>query len=192
LNVLRRPVLAITGVALACASFLAHAQVTSTLYVASPGTTYQSGCFPPCLCPIMVAAPVSGTLRLTPAPTSGEPQTFAVTDIAMRVVIGGVEQSITGSGSYAVGAGKQRLAVDLSVAGQLPQHYDSGDVDATAWPAELKAAVSMHNMVCHDTVFAFDLVPAPAEAIPALASRTMLAALALAIGMSMLVRISRR
>src|SRR6266536_5228778 len=52
---------------------------TSTLYRLNEDSTFQQGCFPPCLCPIMIAAPVKGTFVLTPTGFDGLFTTYAVT-----------------------------------------------------------------------------------------------------------------
>src|SRR5437870_12686399 len=53
---------------------------TGTLYRLNQDSTFQQGCFPPCLCPIMIGAPVKGTLVLTPPGFDGLINTYAVTD----------------------------------------------------------------------------------------------------------------
>src|SRR5881396_3880438 len=62
---------------------------TSTLYRLNKDSTFQQGCFPPCLCPIMIAVPVEGTFVLTPTGFDGLFDTYAVTDVNWLVSIGG-------------------------------------------------------------------------------------------------------
>src|SRR5881396_220630 len=71
---------------------------TSTLYRLNKDSTFQQGCFPPCLCPIMIAVPVKGTFVLTPTGFDGLFNTYAVTDVNWLVSIGGTDTIVTGSG----------------------------------------------------------------------------------------------
>src|SRR5436190_9572177 len=76
---------------------------TSTLYRLNKDSTFQQGCFPPCLCPIMMAVPVKGTFVLTPTGFDGLFNTYAVTDVNWLVSIGGSNITVTGSGTYKIG-----------------------------------------------------------------------------------------
>jgi len=40
------------------------ATTSPTLYRLEPGSTYQHGCFAPCLCPILAEVPLRGTFGL--------------------------------------------------------------------------------------------------------------------------------
>src|SRR5436190_11470283 len=62
------PALLLLGVVVM--SIPASAQ-TGTLYRLSQDSSFQQGCFPPCLCPIMLAMPVKGTFVLTPTGFDG-------------------------------------------------------------------------------------------------------------------------
>src|SRR5438094_5953454 len=93
---------------------------TGTLYRLNEDSTFQQGCFPPCLCPIMISVPVKGTFVLTPTGFDGLFITYAVTDVNWLLSIGGSETTVTGSGTYNIGgevALQQQLYLALPVAG---------------------------------------------------------------------------
>src|SRR3989442_13183337 len=97
------------------ASIPASAQA-GTLYRLNQDSTFQQGCFPPCLCPIMIAVPVKGTLFLTPTGFDGLFNTYAVTDVNWLVSIGGTDTIVTGSGTYKFGGEfplQQQLSLEL-------------------------------------------------------------------------------
>src|SRR5436189_3056185 len=71
-----------------------------TLYRLNKDSTFQQGCFPPCLCPITTPVPVKGTFVLTPTGFDGLFDTYAVTDVNWLVSIGGTDTIVTGSGTY--------------------------------------------------------------------------------------------
>ena len=80
---LSRPALLLLGVIAVSAP--ASAQ-TGTLYRLNEDSTFQQGCFPPCLCPIMIAVPVKGTFVLTPIGFDGLFDTYTVTDVNWLVL----------------------------------------------------------------------------------------------------------
>src|SRR5947207_1510668 len=91
---------------------------TRTLYRLNKDSTFQQGCFPPCLCPIMIAVPVKGTFVFTPTGFDGLFDTYAVTDVNWLVSIGGSNTTATGIGTYKIGgefALHQQLSLDLQV-----------------------------------------------------------------------------
>jgi hypothetical protein len=141
------------------------------VYVLSERATYQSGCFPPCLCPVLEQAPVRGTFRLTFTGFDGLFNTYVVSDVSWAVDIGGSELLISGSGNYKLGgevALTQRLDLDLVIDGNPVQHFTSGLVPTnTAGLPDINVAVSMNHMSCHDTAIVVDALPAPASSIPA-------------------------
>src|SRR6266516_8095705 len=132
------------------ASTPASAQ-TSTLYRLNKDSTFQQGCFPPCLCPIMIAVPVKGTFVLTPTGFDGLFNTYAVTDVNWLVSIGGSNTPVTGSGTYKIGgefALEQQLSLDLQVGGDKVQHFDSGLVTGPAPFPDIKATISVNGQQC--------------------------------------------
>ncbi len=141
---------------------------TSTLYRLNQDSTFQQGCFPPCLCPIMIAAPVKGTFVLTPTGFDGLFTTYAVTDVNWLVSIGGTETTVTGSGTYKIGgefALQQQLSLDLQMDGDKVQHFDSGLVTGPAPFPDIKVTISVNGQVCFDTVFEVSASPVPLDQI---------------------------
>src|SRR6266699_602270 len=141
---------------------------TGTLYRLNEDSTFQQGCFPPCLCPIMIAVPVKGTFVLTPSGFDGLFNTYAVTDVNWLVPIGGNNTTVTGSGTYKVGgefALQQQLFLDLQVGGDKVQHFDSGLVTGPAPFPDIKVTISVNGKVCFDTVFEVSASPVPLDQI---------------------------
>src|SRR6266581_1606835 len=141
---------------------------TGTIYRLNDDSTFQQGCFPPCLCPIMIAVPVKGTFVLTPTGFDGLFNTYAVTDVNWLVSIGGSNTTVTGSGTYKIGgefALEQQLSLDLQVGGDKVQHFDSGLVTGPAPFPVIKATISVNGQVCFDTVFEVSASPVPLDQI---------------------------
>src|SRR2546425_10786487 len=154
------------------ASTPASAQ-TGTLYRLNENSTFQQGCFPPCLCPIMIAVPVKGTFVLTPTGFDGLFNTYAATDVNWLVSIGGSNTTATGSGTYKIGgefALQQELSLDLQVSGDKVQHFDSGLGTGPAPFPDIKVAISVNGQVCFDTVFEVSASPVPLDQIHAYCS----------------------
>src|SRR6266496_1989597 len=141
---------------------------TGTLYRLNQDSTFQQGCFAPCLCPIMVAVPVKGTFVLTPTGFDGLFDTYAVTDVNWLVSIGGTDTTVTGSGTYKFGgefALQQQLSLDLQVGGDKVQHFDSGLVTGPAPFPDIKVTISVNGQVCYDTVVQVSASPVPLDQI---------------------------
>ena len=137
---------------------------TGTLYRLNQDSAFQQGCFPPCLCPIMIAVPVEGTFVLTPTGFDGLFDTYAVTDVNWLVSIGGTNTTVTGRGTYKIGgefALQQELSLDLQVGGDKVQHFDSGLVAGPAPFPEIKITISVNGQICYDTVFEVSASPVP-------------------------------
>jgi len=129
--------------------------LSSGLYRLDEGSSYQTGCFDPCLCPLGLKVPVLGTLKLANAGTDGLFDVYAVSDVNWTVLLGSQELRVTGSGTYRIGgefALEQQLELDLTLGDQPSQHFDSGRVAASG-AASIDVAISLHGMVCRDTVF---------------------------------------
>src|SRR5438093_6915238 len=165
---------------------------TSTLYrLNNKDSTFQQGCFPPCLCPIMIAVPVKGTFVLTPTGFDGLFNTYAVTDVNWLVSIGGTDTIVTGSGTYKFGgefALQQQLSLDLQVGGDKVKHFDSGLVTEPAPFPDIKVTVSVNGQVCFDTVFDVTASPVPLDqstlTVCSTAARSSAGALRLATALS--------
>ena len=152
----------------AAASVPASAQ-TGTLYRLNQDSSFQQGCFPPCLCPILIPASVKGTFVLTPTGFDGLFNTYAVTDVNWVVSNGGTDMIVTGSGTYKIGgefALQQELSLDLQVGSNMVQHFDSGLVAPGAKPfPNINVTISVHGQVCFDKVFAVSASPVPLDQI---------------------------
>src|SRR5947208_1116903 len=141
---------------------------TGTLYRLNEDSTFQQGCFPPCLCPIMISVPVKGTFVLTPTGFDGLFITYAVTDVNWLVSTGGSNTTATGSGTYKIGgefALQQQLSLDLQVGGDKVQHFDSGLVTGPAPFPDIKVTISVNGQQCFDTVFEASASPVPLDQI---------------------------
>src|SRR5436309_444636 len=140
------------------------AQTGSILYRLNKDSTFERGCFPPCLCPVLIGAPVKGTFVLTPIGFDGLFSTFAVTDVNWTVPIDGTDINVTGTGTYKIGgefALEQELTLDLQVGADKAQHFDSGLVPAEAVFPDIKVTISVNGQVCLDTVFDVSASPVP-------------------------------
>jgi hypothetical protein len=110
------------------------AQVTP--YSLVDGSTYQKGCFLPCLCSISPELSVVGTFGLVKLQEGLLFTEYAVVNIVWTVVsadgtIDGLDQgvSIAGTGIFRIGgkfASQQQLSLDLSIDGGPLTHFDSG------------------------------------------------------------------
>jgi len=160
----RRPlVLAIIGFALALGlTAQARAAAAPTVYRLEPGTTFQQGCFPPCLCPLLQEVSVRGTFNLTPAGFDGLFNTYAITDVSWIVSIGSGNLRITGSGTYRVGgevALLHRMELDLKVGEQPSQHFDSGLIPGGSGFPKIQTTISMNRQYCYDRVIVVNAAP---------------------------------
>jgi hypothetical protein len=137
------------------------------IYRLDAGATYQTGCFDPCLCPIMLEAATRGTFILTPDGFDGDFARYQVSDVNWTVAQGDPELRVTGSGLFWAGGemgSEQRLQLELSVAGAPAEKFDSGWVKGAAFPA-IQATISIHGIFCYDTVFKVAASPVPPEEV---------------------------
>jgi hypothetical protein len=156
-------VVVVCGIAPTCP---ANAQLATNpvAYELNKGSSFQQGCFPPCLCPVMIRAPVSGTFLLIPTGFDGLFYTYAVTNVAWSVPFAGSNMVVTGNGSYKIGgevALEQELSLELQLGGGKEEHFDSGLVGDVAPLPEIDVVISTNRQVCFDTVFNLDASPAP-------------------------------
>lgn len=131
------------------------------------GSTYQTGCFEPCLCPVLAEIPVLGTFVLTPDGFDGDFARFKVADVNWIVEREDSDLRVIGSGLFWTGgdAGdEQRLQLDLKVGEAEPERFDSGFVKGAVFPA-IQVTISIHGMYCYDTVFTIAATPVPPEEI---------------------------
>lgn len=162
-----RGILLILGLAAGFALLPAFAQSFAgigRIYRLERSSTYQSGCFPPCLCPRMESAPVRGVFRITHTGSSGGYATYTITDVNWRANLGSAVVIITGGGAYRVSGGansQQQLSLDLRIADHPDEHYDSGLVPAENEFPRIDAEISLHGGTCLDTVLAVRSRPLP-------------------------------
>jgi len=121
-------------------------------YGLDAGSTFQRGCFPPCLCPIFVTDKIQGTFTLEFIGSDGTFDEYAVSDVQLVVLTAGGVIPISGSGSYRIGDEpvRQQLSLDL-VVGDEEHRFDSGLVPATAAFPTIDIVISIHGMRCFDT-----------------------------------------
>jgi len=131
------------------------------------GSTYQEGCLPPCLCPILVAQPLRGTFSLVKIAGDGHTTEYAVLDVRLNVIsIYPVpSSSFRGSGKYTRIAGfagfLHQLELDLSVDGEIPVSFDSGLVNERRPFPAIDIAVAQNDFFCYDIVLDIKARPGP-------------------------------
>jgi hypothetical protein len=141
----------------------------STIYRLNPDSTFEQGCFPPCLCPVMIGSSVSGTFLLTPTGFDGLFNTYAVDDVRWVVSMAETNKVVTGKGTYKIGgefAYEQELSLFLQIDGGAVEHFDSGVVVVAAQFPDIKASISTNGQVCLDTVFGVSASPVKLAMIP--------------------------
>ena len=142
----------------------------SQIYRLTDKSLYQDGCFGPCLCPMLVSSPVTGTFRLSLASSDSLFTYYAVTDVNWIVPLSGSEIRVTGSGTYKRGgefALTEELQLNLQVDGNPVQKFDSGLVAGGSEFPAINLTISMNGMVCRDTAITVAAVPVlPTEIQP--------------------------
>ncbi|GMU21928.1 MAG: hypothetical protein AMXMBFR13_20160 [Phycisphaerae bacterium] len=143
---------------------LAQNDAPSTLYRLTDKSTWQRGCFEPCLCPISLEAPVSGTFVLTPEPSPALFATYTLTEIRWMVTQGDQKLSLTGQGTYRIRTGGEpahQLLLDLQSSEGTSEHYDSGLIPGGSEFPAIDIIASINGMYCFDT--AIHVVAEPAK-----------------------------
>ena len=126
-----------------------------TTYKLNRHSTYQYGCFPPCLCPIMDQAPLVGTFDLVFDRFDGLFWHYDVTVMNWTALHGAPGLPVSGSGTYRVGgefASMHQLELDLVVGSEPVQHFDSGLVVGGHNFPTMDIVVSVNGIWCLDTV----------------------------------------
>lgn len=156
------------GRALASISIAVVPTLTSAAvpYVVVDGT-YQEGCFAPCLCPMLLQAPLSGTFQLDLVGPGNVFDFYAVSDVRWFASNATVARRIAGDGTYKVGelTTQQDLELDLSINQNAPEHFSSGTVDTTVRFPDIAVTISKHGAVCQDTVMGLRARPTPGLAV---------------------------
>jgi len=141
-----------------------------SIYRLTPESSFQEGCFPPCMCPIMIREGVRGTFNLRYTGLDGVLETYAVDDVNWTVPGDPGPMRIIGSGTYAIGSPnpitviQHRMELDLQVGDEPVQHFDSGWVALGSW-SSVNIAVSLNGMYCWDTAIFIDALPVPADQV---------------------------
>jgi hypothetical protein len=126
-------------------------------YALLPESTFQRGCFPPCLCPIWVEEPIAGTFALVELRRGPLFTDFAVVNVDWKVAGTSrpTEIPVRGFGTYRVGgefAAQHQLSLDLWVDKEDQTRFDSGLVVGGAEFPRMDIAISVHGGYCFDTV----------------------------------------
>jgi len=129
-------------------------------------STFQRGCFDPCLCPVGETRPIRGTFALVPLqqnPLFTELAVVNVDWLATPLSIGsGTEIPVRGFGIYRYGgevAAEQQLALDLTVGQEPLTHYDSGVVAGGQNFPRIDVLISINGAYCFDTLIDVHAAP---------------------------------
>ena len=125
------------------------------LYRLERSSTFQRGCFAPCLCPYLETAPLSGTFRLALASVGDVFDFYEVSRVAWKAQRSNADAiPIAGSGHYKVStvAGLQQMWVTLGVGQDPPERFDSGEVPIPERFPRIDLSISIHGGYCHDTL----------------------------------------
>jgi hypothetical protein len=120
-------------------------------------SSFNEGCYDPCLCPIYFTAVPSGTfvLQFTGTDPAGY-DNYDVTNVDIVADVGGIPRHAVGTGRYRRGgavAVREQLILDLSANGAPFEHFDSGLVTPQAAFPRIEISVSINGMVCFDKVY---------------------------------------
>lgn len=137
----------------------------SRLYILKAGSTYDTGCFGSCLCPI-VEQPMQGTFRLLKSGVDPLFTNYDVLDVRWTLPNAPQNMTIVGSGTYKVGgefAVQHQMALDLSIGGGPVRHFDSGLILGGGTFPDIDIKLSLHGQqACVDTMLHVIATPATA------------------------------
>ncbi|HEX4822945.1 MAG TPA: hypothetical protein VFV19_01395 [Candidatus Polarisedimenticolaceae bacterium] len=155
--------------AAAAISILATVTLASAAvpYVLINGSNYEEGCFAPCACPVLIDAPLFGTLQMDFAGPGDTFDLYSIPDVHWFTANATTSRRITGSGTYKVGelSTDQDMELDLSIDGAALEHFSSGLVNANVPFPDLAVSISKHGGVCQDTVMDLKARPVPHLAV---------------------------
>ena len=125
------------------------------LYQLVDGSALSTGCFGPCMCPVVNVSSVKGTFVLRR--TSVDPlfTNYEVTDVRWTLPDHMAPVQIRGSGTYRVGgefAVQEQLVLDLAVGANAPQRFDSGLIAGGGEFPAIDIRVSLQETACIDTL----------------------------------------
>src|SRR5580765_2556512 len=97
------PILAAVVFAVATLPVFSQVLDRPTLYRLERTSTFQRGCFPPCMCPALETVPIIGTFRLNLITVGDVFDFYEVTGVRFKYQpSNGQVVEVTGSGTYAV------------------------------------------------------------------------------------------
>jgi hypothetical protein len=157
--------LIVAAVVLAAATLPGISQVLNhpTLYRLERTSTFERGCFPPCMCPMLETAPVVGTFRLALITVGNAFDFYEVTGVRFKIRrTSGEVVEVTGSGTYTVStiADLQRMELTLVVGDEPPTLYRSDDVPGGSAFPRIAVPISINGGFCHDTEIEIRAKPA--------------------------------
>jgi hypothetical protein len=157
--------LVLSSITAPIASHAQGAHVDFAHYALAEGSTFATGCFGPCDCPVR-ETPASGEFELEFTGSDPLYQNYDVVNVKWTVPEDGHTVTITGSGRYRIGgevALVQQMTLDLSLDGQPPLRFDSGVVPGGGGFPKIDVTISLHErQACLDT--AIHVVASPATA----------------------------
>ena len=122
-------------------------------------STFQRGCFGPCLCAVGEKEPIRGTFALVPLQQNSLFTELAVVDVTWLVTSATATTAtgipVRGYGIYRFGgevAAEQRLTLDLTVGEEPLTRFDSGRIPGGQDFPRIDALISVNGGVCFDTL----------------------------------------
>jgi len=138
----------------------------STPYALS-ASTYDEGCFAPCLCPIR-EWPVAGSANLVPLPNAATPirEEFAVVDVVWATISTDPppDRQFTGFGTYQIvrkeSTSQHRMVLDLTEANSgAAYRFDSGMVAGGGEFPRIDIDIAVNGFACFDRAFFLHAAP---------------------------------
>jgi len=122
-------------------------------------STFTSGCWPPCLCPIALFPGVGGSMDLVPTGAGATYTEYDVVNINWNMA----GTAVTGMGTFRISQvfGTQETVLDLSFDGQLPVTFQSGSAFTTAAFPDISFAINQGNFTCFDQLFNITAIADP-------------------------------
>lgn len=136
----------------------------SRIYKLTGESTFEQGCFPPCLCPFLQTLELRGTFRLQFGAIGDAFNFYHVRDVNFVAEQGDDDIHIVGAGSYQVdnhGADLHAMQLDLMVGDEPAQHFFSDLQPDPDGLSTIEITLSINGIFCQDTVLTL-----VAEAIP--------------------------
>ena len=130
-------------------------------------STYDEGCFAPCLCPIR-EWPVAGSAGLVPLPNAATPirEEFAVVDVVWATISTSPppDRQFTGFGTYQIvrkgSTSQHRMVVDLTEASSgAAYRFDSGVVAGGGEFPRIDIDIAVNGFACFDRAFSLHAAP---------------------------------